>query len=180
MTETPHGTQFTFPTQATTPGMPPMQQQWRPAAPGRRGAPPGPAVLHAHGRCSITASFKGGEGAQPQAAQHHGGQQGHGGVRPPSSGKPREQTRLRLFMQIAERAGLPPTRSTPTPGTGTLRPGPLLPGISVPRPWHRAGTAGERIAGETIALSPRHVEARIALGTFHAEVIDKVGRWWAA
>ena len=28
---------------------------------------------------------------------------------------------------------------------------------------------------KAIALSPRHVEARIALGTFHAEVIDKVG-----
>ncbi len=26
-----------------------------------------------------------------------------------------------------------------------------------------------------IALSPRHADARIALGTFHAEVIDKVG-----
>ena len=26
-----------------------------------------------------------------------------------------------------------------------------------------------------LPLSPRHVEARIALGTFHAEVIDKVG-----
>ena len=37
------------------------------------------------------------------------------------------------------------------------------------------GAKGKTALETTIALSPKHADAHIALGAFHAEVIDKVG-----
>ena len=45
-----------------------------------------------------------------------------------------------------------------------------------PRRWRRASARKVKNALETtIQLAPKHADAHIALGAFHAEVIDKVG-----
>jgi hypothetical protein len=44
-----------------------------------------------------------------------------------------------------------------------------------PRRWPRAWAPRSRSRWSAIALQPRHADAHIALGAFHAEVIDKVG-----
>jgi tetratricopeptide (TPR) repeat protein len=82
-----------------------------------------------------------------------------------------------MQLPSAPRHRLPPTRKTPTPGTGNAYAlGRYSQGISVAKALAQGlGQQVKESLEKAIALSPRHVEARIALGTFHAEVIDKVG-----
>lgn len=93
--------------------------------------------------------------------------------------EPREAVRLALFLQVAERAA----------GQAAVEPdnahalyweayalGRYAQGISVARALAQGLGGKVKVALErVIALEPRHADAHIALGAFHAEVIDKVG-----
>ena len=93
--------------------------------------------------------------------------------------EPREAVRLALFLQVAERAA----------GQATVEPhnahaffweayalGRYAQGISVARALAQGlGTKVKVALERAIALQPSHADAHIALGAFHAEVIDKVG-----
>lgn len=93
--------------------------------------------------------------------------------------EPREQTRLGLFMQIAERAQAQAAANAQHANAwywNAYALGRYCQGISVAKALAQGLCQQVKESLEkAIALSPRHVEARIALGTFHAEVIDKVG-----
>ena len=93
--------------------------------------------------------------------------------------EPREAIRLTLFRQVAERAA---TQAGNEPDNcqalywEAYALGRYSQGISVARALAqglggKVKTALERV----IALQPHHADAHIALGAFHAEVIDKVG-----
>ena len=93
--------------------------------------------------------------------------------------EPREKTRLDLFMQMAERAQAQ-AAADPLQANAwywnAYALGRYCQGISVAKALAQGlGQQIKESLDKAIALSPRHVEARIALGTFHAEVIDKVG-----
>jgi tetratricopeptide (TPR) repeat protein len=93
--------------------------------------------------------------------------------------EPRETVRLALFLQVAERAA----------GHAAVEPdnahalfweayalGRYAQGISVARALAQGlGTKVKTVLERVIALEPQHADAHIALGAFHAEVIDKVG-----
>jgi len=93
--------------------------------------------------------------------------------------EPRERVRLALFLQVAERAA----------GQAAAEPdnchalyweayalGRYAQGISVARALAQGLGNKVKLALErVIALQPRHADAHLALGAFHAEVIDKVG-----
>jgi tetratricopeptide (TPR) repeat protein len=93
--------------------------------------------------------------------------------------EPREAVRLALFLQVAERAA----------GQAAVEPdnahalfweayalGRYAQGISVARALAQGLGGKVKTALEgVIALQPQHADAHIALGAFHAEVIDKVG-----
>lgn len=93
--------------------------------------------------------------------------------------EPREKTRLELLHQVSERAQ---AQAAAEPGNANAwywhayALGRYSQGISVAKAL--AQGLGGKVKGaleKVIALSPRHADARIALGAFHAEVIDKVG-----
>lgn len=91
----------------------------------------------------------------------------------------RERNRQELFMQVAERA-LAHTQSAPGHANAWYCYGYALQhysqGISVAKALAQGlGNKVKHSLERAIALSPRHADARIALGAFHAEVIDKVG-----
>lgn len=93
--------------------------------------------------------------------------------------EPREKTRLDLFMQVAVRAE---AQAAQEPGNASAwywhayGLGRYSQGISVAKALAQGLSSKVRNALEkAVDLSPRHADARIALGTFHAEVIDKVG-----
>lgn len=93
--------------------------------------------------------------------------------------EPRERVRLALFLQVAERAA----------GQAAVEPdnchalyweayalGRYAQGISVARALAQGlGSKVKLVLERVIALQPRHADAHLALGAFHAEVIDKVG-----
>ncbi|WP_183023458.1 hypothetical protein [Variovorax sp. UMC13] len=93
--------------------------------------------------------------------------------------EPRESVRLALLLQVAERAA----------GQAAVEPdnchalfweayalGRYAQGISVARALAQGLGGKVKLALErVIALQPRHADAHLALGAFHAEVIDKVG-----
>lgn len=90
-----------------------------------------------------------------------------------------EQTRLAMFQDVAARAG---AQASAEPGNANAHYwmayalGRYSQGISVVSALSQG--LGSRIKAaleNTIALAPRHADAHIALGAFHAEVIDKVG-----
>ena len=94
--------------------------------------------------------------------------------------EPKEKTRLDLFMQVAERAE---AQAAAEPNNANAwywhayALGRYSQGISVVKALAQGLGGRVRTALEkTIALAPRHADAHIALGSFHAEVIDKVGR----
>ena len=93
--------------------------------------------------------------------------------------EPREQTRLGLFMQIAERAQAQAAANAQHANAWywiAYALGRYCQGISVAKALAQGlGQQVKESLENAIAFSPRHVEARIALGTFHAEVSDKVG-----
>lgn len=91
----------------------------------------------------------------------------------------KEKTRLDLFMQVAERAQAQAQAEPQNANAwywNAYALGRYSQGISVGKALAQGLGGKVKNALETaIALSPRHADARIALGTFHAEVIDKVG-----
>jgi tetratricopeptide (TPR) repeat protein len=93
--------------------------------------------------------------------------------------EPRESVRLGLFKQVAERA-TEQIAAEPENWEAlywqAYALGRYSQGISVARAL--AQGLGSRVKGaleSVIALQPQHADAHVALGTFHAEVIDKVG-----
>ena len=93
--------------------------------------------------------------------------------------EPREGVRLALFRQVAERAS---AQSVAEPDNcqalywQAYALGRYSHGISVARAL--AQGLGGKVKGaleRVIQLQPHHADAHVALGAFHAEVIDKVG-----
>lgn len=93
--------------------------------------------------------------------------------------EPREKVRLRLFLDTADRAAAL-AASEPDNANAfywqAYALGRYSQGISVAKALAQ-GVGGKVKAAleKTIALQPRHADAHVALGAFHAEVIDKVG-----
>ena len=93
--------------------------------------------------------------------------------------EPKEKTKLDLFLQVAERAAC---QATAEPGNANAfywqayALGRYSQGISVSKALAQGlGSKVKMALEQTIRLQPLHADAHIALGTFHAEVIDKVG-----
>ena len=90
-----------------------------------------------------------------------------------------EKTRLAMFMEVAERAEAQAAEEPKNAGAHywmAYALGRYGQGISVAKAL--AQGLGGKVKGalETaIKLQPKHADAHIALGAFHAEVIDKVG-----
>ena len=91
-----------------------------------------------------------------------------------------EKTKLALFTEAAERAAAQAAAEPKNANAFYLQAyalGRYSQGISVTKAL--AQGLGARVKGalETaISLQPKHADAHIALGAFHAEVIDKVGK----
>ena len=93
--------------------------------------------------------------------------------------EPKEKTRLDLFLRVAERAE---AQAQAEPGNANAwywhayALGRYSQGISVAKALAQGlGGKVKDSLEKAIALAPKHADARIALGAFHAEVIDKVG-----
>jgi len=91
-----------------------------------------------------------------------------------------EKTRLALFLEVAERAE---AQATAEPKNANAHYwmayalGRYSQGISVAKALAQGlGGKVKNALETTIALAPKHADAHIALGAFHAEVIDKVGK----
>ena len=92
----------------------------------------------------------------------------------------REKNRLAMFLEAAERAE---AQQVTDPGNANAF---YWEGYAIGRYGQCINVAqalaqglGSRVKAAleaTIELAPRHADAHIALGTFHAEVIDKVGK----
>ncbi|KQP13566.1 hypothetical protein [Pseudorhodoferax sp. Leaf267] len=93
--------------------------------------------------------------------------------------EPREKTRLALFQDVAERAEKQLLAEPHNPNAWYWRAyalGRYSQGISVAKALAQGlGTRVKESLERVIDLAPSHADAHIALGTFHAEVIDKVG-----
>jgi len=90
-----------------------------------------------------------------------------------------EKTKLALLHEAAERAEAR-TREDPKDANGwycmAYALGRYSQGISIAKALAQGLGAKVKTALETtIKLSPKHADAHIALGAFHAEIIDKVG-----
>jgi hypothetical protein len=90
-----------------------------------------------------------------------------------------EKTKLSMFQEVAERAQAQ-QREEPHNANAfywqAYALGRYSQGISVAKALAQGLGAKVKAALETaIRLAPKHADAHIALGTFHAEVIDKVG-----
>lgn len=92
----------------------------------------------------------------------------------------REKARLAMFREVAERAE---AQARARPGLASAHYwrayalGRYSQGISVAKALEQGLGEQVRTALETtLALAPLHADAHIALGAFHAEVIDQVGR----
>jgi tetratricopeptide (TPR) repeat protein len=91
-----------------------------------------------------------------------------------------EKTKLALFLEVAERAEAQAAANPKLANAHYWQAyalGRYSQGISVAKALAQGLGAKVKNALETtIALAPKHADAHIALGAFHAEVIDKVGR----
>ena len=90
-----------------------------------------------------------------------------------------EKTRLVLLLEVSERAGQR-TREAPDEANAwycmAYALGRYSQGISIGKALAQGlGTQVKNALETTIRLAPKHADAHIALGAFHAEVIDKVG-----
>ena len=90
-----------------------------------------------------------------------------------------EKTRLAMFLEVAERAR---AQAKEHPELASARYwlayalGRYSQGVSVARALALDLDAQVKAALQTaVALSPRHADAHVALGAFHAEMIDKLG-----
>src|SRR3982751_6332460 len=90
-----------------------------------------------------------------------------------------EKTKLALFMEVAERAETQMGTDPKNANAYYLMAyalGRYSQGISIAKALAQGLGSKVKSALETaIKLSPKHADAHIALGAFHAEVIDKVG-----
>ena len=90
-----------------------------------------------------------------------------------------EKNKLTLFMEVAERAEVQAAEDPKNANAHYLLAyalGRYSQGISVAKALAQGLGGKVKTALETaIKLQPRHADAHIALGAFHAEVIDKVG-----
>lgn len=90
-----------------------------------------------------------------------------------------EQARLDLFMDVAQRAGAQTVHSPQNQNGWFLQAyalGRYSQAISVAKALAQGlGSKVKESLERTLQICPQHAEARIALGAFHAEVIDKVG-----
>jgi hypothetical protein len=91
----------------------------------------------------------------------------------------KEKARLELFLEAAQRAQ---AQAQAAPGVAAAwywqayALGRYSQGISVAKALAQGfGSRVKEALERCVALEPRHADAHIALGTFHAEVIDKVG-----
>ncbi len=91
----------------------------------------------------------------------------------------KEKARLDLYLEAAQRAAAQAAREPANPNAWYLQAyalGRYSQGISVAKALAQGlGTKVKAALEQCIALQPRHADAHVALGTFHAEVIDKVG-----
>ena len=91
-----------------------------------------------------------------------------------------EKTRLAMFLEVAARAEAQQAAEPKNPNAFYWQAyalGRYSQGISVVKALSQGLGAKVKVALETtIKLAPRHADAHIALGAFHAEVIDKVGK----
>jgi tetratricopeptide (TPR) repeat protein len=91
-----------------------------------------------------------------------------------------EKTKLAMFLEASERAEAQQAAEPKNANAWYWQAyalGRYSQGISVAKAL--AQGLGGKVKGaleKTIALSPKHADAHIALGSFHAEVIDKVGK----
>ena len=90
-----------------------------------------------------------------------------------------EKTKLALFMEVAERAEAQIAAEPKNPNAHYFLAyalGRYSQGISIAKALAQGLGGKVKSALETaIKLEPKHADAHIALGAFHAEVIDKVG-----
>jgi tetratricopeptide (TPR) repeat protein len=90
-----------------------------------------------------------------------------------------EKAKLAMFMEVAQRAEAQAAADPRNPNAHYLLAyalGRYSQGISVVKALAQGLGAKVKTALETaIRLQPRHADAHIALGAFHAEVVDKVG-----
>jgi tetratricopeptide (TPR) repeat protein len=91
----------------------------------------------------------------------------------------KEKVRLDLFMEVANRAQ---AQAAQDPGNANVwyfqayALGRYSQGISVAKALAQGlGSRVKESLEKAIQLQPRHADAHVALGAFHAEVIDKVG-----
>ncbi|MEJ8835261.1 hypothetical protein [Ramlibacter sp. AN1133] len=91
----------------------------------------------------------------------------------------REKSRLAIFQEAAQRAQQHASAHPECPGSWYWQAyalGRYSQGISVAKALAQGlGSRVKEALERTIKLQPRHADAHIALGAFHAEVIDKVG-----
>ena len=91
-----------------------------------------------------------------------------------------EKNKLALFLEVAERAEAQQASDAKNPNAFywmAYALGRYSHGISVAKALTQG--LGGKVKGAletTIKLAPKHADAHIALGAFHAEVIDKVGK----
>lgn len=93
--------------------------------------------------------------------------------------EPKEQNRLDLFLEVAKRAE-EQRKTAPNNANAhywqAYALGRYSQSISLAKALAQGmGGKIKALLEATIKLSPKHAAARVALGTFHAEVIDKVG-----
>jgi tetratricopeptide (TPR) repeat protein len=90
-----------------------------------------------------------------------------------------EKTRLALFLEVAQRAEAQVAAEPKTANAHYFMAyalGRYAQGISVAKALAQGlGSKVKDALETTIRLAPKHADAHIALGAFHAEVIDKVG-----
>ena len=91
----------------------------------------------------------------------------------------KEKIKLDLFLQVAERAEAQQAAEPQNANAWYWQAyalGRYSQGISVAKALAQGlGSKVKHALEQTIKLSPQHADAHIALGAFHAEVIDKVG-----
>ena len=91
----------------------------------------------------------------------------------------KEKTKLDLFQEAAQRAEAQAAADPKNPNAWYWQAyalGRYSQGISVAKALAEGlGGKVKESLEKTIQLSPKHADAHIALGSFHAEVIDKVG-----
>ena len=91
----------------------------------------------------------------------------------------KEKTKLELFMEVAQRAEAQQTQDPKNANAWYWQAyalGRYSQGISVAKALAQGlGSKVKHALEQAIKLSPKHADAHIALASFHAEVIDKVG-----